>query len=158
MHRNKTIASFLLICALAVIVQAQDTTIEYGDTSELRGVTKIFIDTKSDLSLRKVIGMEIHKKLPKLEIVSKPEEADVHVRFFYEKENYLTGQPSPTVGITSVPVGLVEKVLSKDRVRVLMSSRGYRPSDRIKITWGVAYPPYIDFAREFVKAYLAANA
>jgi hypothetical protein len=142
--------------------QAQDQTIEYGDTSELKGVTKIFIDTKGDADLRKMIGLELHKKLPKLEIVSKPEESDVHLRFYYEKEPYATSTPYPypyphpypipSPGYVVVPVSLVEKIIGKDRVRVLMGSKGYRT--RVSISWR---RPESRFVGDFVKAYLEAN-
>src|SRR5262245_55624194 len=136
MRQIKAILIFLSVCAITAGVQAQDQIIEYGDTSELKGVTKIFIDTRGDADLRKMIGLEIHKKLPKLEIVSKPEESDVHLRFYYEKEPYAASTPYPypyphpypvpTTGYVMAPVSLVEKVISSDRVRVLMGSKGYR--------------------------------
>jgi|SRR5262245_16867130 len=163
MRQIKASLIFLFVCAIAAGVQAQDQIIEYGDTSELKGVTKIFIDTKGDADLRKMIGLEIHKRLPKLEIVSKPEESDVHVRFYYEKEPYSTGSPYPypypqpypipSTGYVLVPVSLVEKIISKDRVRVLMGSRGYRT--RVSLVWK---RPESQFVGDFVKAYTEANA
>ncbi|MCI0665739.1 MAG: hypothetical protein L0220_32180 [Acidobacteria bacterium] len=162
MSRIKATMIFLFVCAISAGVQAQDQIIEYGDTSELKGVTKIFIDTRGDADLRKMIGLEIHKKLPKLEIVSKPEESDVHLRFYYEKEPYSTSTPYPypyphpypipSTGYVMAPVSLVEKVISKDRIRVLMGSKGYRT--RV-ISWR---RPESQFVGNFVKAYTEANA
>jgi hypothetical protein len=159
---------FLLVFAITTGVQAQDQTIEYGDTSELKGVTRIFVDTKGDADLRKIIGLEIHKKLPKLEIVSKPEESEIHLRFYYEKEQYIAGTPYPhphpypypyPQGYMLIPVSLVEKVISKDRVRVLMGSKGYQHPIRVSfgIGWGRSRPE-LKFVGDFVKAYSEANA
>jgi len=152
---------FLFVGAITSGVQAQDQIIEYGDTSELKGVTRIFIDTRGDADMRKMIGLEIHKKLPNLEIVSKPEESDVHLRFYYEKEPYATSTPFPypyphpypipSTGYVLAPVSLVEKIISKDRVRVLMGSKGYR-TRVISLR-----RPESKFVGDFVKAYLEAG-
>jgi hypothetical protein len=158
MHRIqlRPILSLLIICGLAVLVQAQNPTIEYGDTSELKGVEKIFIDTKTDLDLRKIIGIEIHKRLPKLQIVSRPEESDIHLRFYYDKETYPSAtEPYPR--IIPIPVAIVEKVIDKDRVRVLMGYRGHRFSRRIIFGPSNRDRPEAIFVDEFVKAYLAAH-
>jgi hypothetical protein len=139
-----------------MLVQAQNPTIEYGDTSELKGVEKIFIDTKTDLDLRKIIGIEIHKRLPKLQIVSRPEDSDIHLRFYYDKETYPSAtEPYPR--IIPIPVAIVEKVIDKDRVRILMGYKGNRPSKRI-IFGPSRTSPETSFAEEFVKVYLEANS
>jgi hypothetical protein len=160
MHRTqlRIILSFLAVCGLTILVQAQNPTIEYGDTSELKGVEKIFIDTKTDLDLRKIIGIDIHKKLPKLQIVSKPEESDIHLRFYYDKETYPSAtEPYPSV--IAIPVAIVEKVIDKDRVRVLMGYRGHRFPKRIIFRPSNRdYRPEAIFVDEFVKVYLEANS
>jgi hypothetical protein len=137
-----------------MLVQAQNPTIEYGDTGELSGVEKIFIDTKTDLDLRKIIGIEIHKRLPKLQIVSRPEDSDIHLRFYYDREAYPSNLPNPHV--IAVPVAIVEKVIDKDRVRILMGYKGNRPSKRIIFGPSRTSPETI-FAEEFVKAYLDSH-
>jgi hypothetical protein len=157
MHRIqlKLILPFLLICSPAVLAQSQTPTIEYGDTSELKGVEKIFIDTKTDLDLRKIIGIEIHKKLPNIQIVSKPEESDIHLRFYYDRETYPSNYPSPQ--IVAIPVAIIEKVIDKDRVRILMGYKGKRPGKRV-IFAPSRTSHEEDFAEEFVRVYLEANS
>jgi hypothetical protein len=157
MHRIqlRLILSLLIICGLTILAQAQNPTIEYGDTSELKGVEKIFIDTKTDLDLRKIIGIDIHKRLPKLQIVSKPEESDIHLRFYYDTETYPSNHPYPRV--ITIPVAIIEKVIDKDRVRILMGYKGNRPPKRV-IFGPSRTTPETDFAEEFVKAYLEVNA
>jgi hypothetical protein len=157
MHRiqQRLILSLLVICGLTILAQAQNPTIEYGDTSELKGVEKIFIDTKTDLDLRKIIGIEIHRRLPKLQIVSRPEDSDIHLRFYYDRETYPSNLPNPHV--IAIPVAIVEKVIDKDRVRILMGYKGHRPPKRI-IFGPSRTSPETDFAEEFVKTYLEANS
>jgi hypothetical protein len=151
----RLILSFLVICWLTVLAQAQNPIIEYGDTSELKGVEKIFIDTKTDLDLRKIIGIEIHKRLPKLQIVSRPEDSDIHLRFYYDRETYPSNLPN--LHVVAIPVAIVEKVIDKDRVRILMGYKGNRPPKRI-IFGPSRTSPETDFAEEFVKVYLEANS
>ncbi|MCI0524217.1 MAG: hypothetical protein L0Y75_03050, partial [Acidobacteria bacterium] len=67
------------------------------------------------------------------------------------------GGANPQGVILKTPVGTVVKILSKDRVRVLMSFPGQRRGYGIRIGWGKRRPE-IEFAREFVKAYLKANS
>jgi len=57
--------------------------------------------------------------------------------------------------ILRTPVGSVVKILSKDRVRVLMSYNKKQRSFRVGFGHG---KPEIEFAREFVKVYLVANS
>jgi hypothetical protein len=159
MHRIQLrfILSLLAICGLTILAQAQNPTIEYGDTSELKGVEKIFIDTKTDLDLRKIIGIDIHKRLPKLQIVSKPEESDIHLRFYFDKETHPSAaEPYPTV--IAIPVAIVEKVIDKDRVRVLMGYRGNRFPRRIIFGPSNRDRPEAIFVDEFVKAFMEANS
>jgi hypothetical protein len=152
----RIILSFLAVCGLTVLAQAQNPTIEYGDTSELKGVEKIFIDTKTDLDLRKIIGIDIHKKLPKLQIVSKPEESDIHLRFYLDKETYPSAtEPYPTV--IAIPVAIVEKIIDKDRVRVLMGYRGDNYPKRKIFSMINRDRPEAMFVDQFVRAYLEAN-
>ncbi len=69
----------LLILTFALPVLAQTPVIEYGQPDELRGVTKVFVGL--DAPQREVVVREIKKQLPDLEIVSHPEESDIHLVF-----------------------------------------------------------------------------
>jgi hypothetical protein len=48
-------------------VPAQTPVIEYGQPDELRGVTRVFVDTGIDAQQRGVVVKEIKKQLPGLE-------------------------------------------------------------------------------------------
>jgi hypothetical protein len=51
--------------------------IEYGDLSELSGVTSIFIDTGMDLNLRNELATAIRKAAPALRIASRIDEGEI---------------------------------------------------------------------------------
>ena len=145
----------LLFFLLALPVAAQGPVIEYGSPGELRGVAKVFVDTGMDARERERIIGEIQKKLPRLAIVSRPEDADVHLRFDFPNRQqvpvivYPRPYPLPG-GRYGQGVGTVVRILGPDRVRVLMSFRDAR---------GTVFErePSVNFAREFIKAYDKAN-
>jgi hypothetical protein len=132
-------------------VPAQEPTVEYGQSSELRGVAKIFVDTGIDAEQRKLIVKELKKRLPSLEVVSRPEESTVHLRFA------LKATPSgKTEG-----AGTVVKVIGGNRLRVLFSFKDmtihtFERDSMMDSAMDFAKP--LIFTREFVKAYRKANA
>ena len=153
MLRALTVPCVLLASVLALPVLAQNSTVEYGHPGELRGVKKVFVDTGTDIELRNHVLQEIQKRLPDLTVVSAPEGADIHLRFALKEErNY--GVIVPAGGRIGVPysvgVGSVVKVLSDNRVRVLLSFKDSR-------TRFGERRPSTNFAREFVQAYQRAN-
>ena len=152
MVRTLIISCVLLACVLALPALAQNPTVEYGHPGELRGVKNVFVDAGTDIELRNHILEEIRKRLPDLNIVSAPEAADIHLRFSLKEErNYGVIVPvGGRVGSYSVGVGSVVKVLSENRVRVLLSFKDTR-------TRFGERRPSTNFAREFVEAYRRAN-
>jgi hypothetical protein len=145
-------ALVFFLCALTAT--AQGPIVEYGSVNELRGVAKVFVDTGLDAEQRDKIVEEIQKKLPKLAIVSRPEDATVHLRFDFpdDRQVILYPSPYPVPGSRRLRegVGTVVRVVGPDRLRVLMSFRDTRstPFER---------EPSVNFAREFVKVYEKAN-
>jgi hypothetical protein len=142
-----------LLCALPVV--AQGPVVEYGSPNELRGVAKVFVDTGLDAEQRNMIIGEIQKKLPRLSVVARPEDADVHLRFEFPDRQ--TGpvvvypRPYPIPGSRyGEGVGTVVRLLSADRVRVLMSFRDAKSTVFER-------EPSVNFAREFIKVYEKAN-
>jgi hypothetical protein len=140
----------LLVLTFASPVLAQAPIIEPGQPDELRGVTKVFVDANFDAQQRGVIVREIKKQLPDLEIVSRPEESDVHLRFFLKET-----RDGGTEGI-----GTVVKLIGANRERALYSFK-YALSPiyaqhSIK-SFGIERVMPLRFAREFVKAYKKAN-
>jgi len=163
MHLKKIAFSVFLLYSFAATVTAQNQTIENGSADELKGVEKIFVDARADMAVRDKIIAEIRKSLRavnrELIIVSKPEESDIHLRFHYEWQKIAHGEgPAPPIGrMTKIPVGTVVKILGQDRVRLLMSYSFERPNFVTGVTWARRNHE-VEFAREFAKAYLAANS
>jgi len=158
--KNTAFAVFLF-CAFAAAAAAQNQTKELGGADELKDVTKVYVDTGKLMVERENITLEIRNKLREakrdLKFVSKPEDSDVHLRFSYETRTG-HGGANPGGVVEKVPVGEVVKILGKDRARVLMS---YSKEPRRGIGIGIGFgkgKPDIELAREFVKAYLAANS
>jgi hypothetical protein len=138
----------LLILIFTLSVLAQTPIIEAGQPEELRGVTKIFVGL--DAQQRQVVVREIRKQLPDLEIVSRPEESDIHLLFFLKDTR--------DGGIESL--GTVVKLIDANRARALYSFKDDLPpiyaQHSIK-SRGIEYTMPLKFAREFVKAYKKAN-
>jgi hypothetical protein len=152
----------LLFCCLTI--NAQEPTVEYGSTADLKGVSKIFVDTGLEMEVRENILKEISKskkKIPDLEIVSRPEDAEVILVFGAKANSYLSGVNSSTSssGITtSYPIyrnvirgnGTVIKLVGENRVRLIMSFEDSRTSRFER-------RPSTNFARKFIHAYMDAN-
>jgi hypothetical protein len=152
-------SKFFLCAALTTLVlalpaAAQTPTIEYGQPGELQGVQKVFVDTGTDMESRDRIVKEIQKGAPALTVVSRPEDAEVHLRFYLDDEdNYAVIVPARgRVGVSSVRrgSGTVVRVLDAKRVRVLWS---HKDSQRTVLE----RRPSANFGRDFVKLYRRYN-
>lgn len=151
MFLKKTIWLSLLAAAFVFPVLAQEQpVIEYGQPGELRGVTKIFVDTGFDTRQRELIAKAIRRRLPNLDVVSRPEESDIHLRF----------SSAQTKDGKAKETGTVVKLVGNNRVRVLLSFKdSIFPVFEQEPTSSPAQDytkPYM-FALEFVKAYKKAN-
>jgi hypothetical protein len=148
------LCSALTTLVLALPAAAQSPVIEYGHPVELQGVKKVFVDTGTDLQSRDRIIKEIQKGAPALTVVSRPEDAEVHLRFDLDDEdNYAVIVPARgRVGVSSVRrgSGTLVRVLDDKRVRVLWS---YKDSQRTPLE----RRPSANFGREFVKLYRRYN-
>jgi hypothetical protein len=140
----------LLVLTFALPVFAQAPIIEPGEPDELRGVKKVFVASSVDSQQRDVIVKEIKKQLPDLEIVSRPEESDIHLQFFLKE----------TIDGRTEVMGAVFKLTGVNRARALCSFSDTLPpiyaQHSIK-SHGIEYTMPLKFAREFVKAYKKAN-
>jgi hypothetical protein len=140
----------LLALAFALPVLAQAPIIENGRPDELRGVTKVFVDTGLDAQQRQVVVREIKKQLPDLEIVLRPEESDIHLQFSMKE----------TRDGRTEAVGTVVKLIDANRARALHSFKGDLSPiyERHSIkNFGIERVMPLSFAREFVKVYKKAN-
>lgn len=169
-RRARLFLPVILILAGALVVCAADPIIEYGAPSELRGLTRIFIDTGTNLETRNVIAAEIHKKLPALTIVERIEAAQVVLDFTGETHVYRdpgggtvyfgTGTQSPSyygVDVTAPSSttehtghGLVYLPVSADAIRVVLEHNDLKGTFSKK-------GPAKKFAKKFIKAYRTAN-
>ena len=138
----------LLVMTFALPVLAQTPVIEHGQPDELRGVTKVFVGI--DEQQREVVVREIKKQLPDLEIVSRPNESDIHLSFSLKetRDGRIEG------------VGTVVKLIDANRARALYSfkmdmSPIYEQHSIKK--YGIERILPLTFAREFVRAYKKAN-
>ncbi|HKR02382.1 MAG TPA: hypothetical protein VJT09_17025 [Pyrinomonadaceae bacterium] len=147
---SKLIGLAFLIAAFPWQAPAQERSVEYGQATELRGVSRIFVDTGADTQQRNLIVREIQKRLPELEVVSRPEESDIHVRFF------LTGSaPGKTDWL-----GTVVKIVGSNRVRVLFSYKDNTPplfDDATFLSSAMELAKPHIFVSQFVRAYKKAN-
>jgi hypothetical protein len=140
----------LLILTFALPVLAQKPIIESGRADELRGVTKVFVDISLNAQQREIVVKEIKKQLPDLEIVSHPEESDIHLRFFLKET-----RDGRTEGL-----GTVVKLIDANHARALCSfTDTLSPiyAQHSNRSHGIEYTMPLKFAREFVKAYKKAN-
>ncbi len=147
----RILSQFVLVVLACVLpVSGQNPTIEYGRPDELRGVSKVFVDTGTSVRKREMIVKAIIKYLPDLQIVSRPEESDIHLRFAVRESR--NGQREG--------MGIVVKLIGGNRERVLLTVDDEFPpiSDGggiVSYSIEMARPRM--FAREFVKAYQKAN-
>lgn len=174
MRQNLINAIFLLL--ISVTAAAQQPNLEYGQTGELKGVTKLFVFTDMDMKERAGLVKELVKRLPHVEITETPEAAEVHLIYrgetlhipgaltwisesapMYEasaRHGY-DGVRTTVVASQLVPVvvgmGVVLKTIEPGRVRLLMSFKGE------SLAGSFARRPSTNFARAFVKQYKRAN-
>jgi hypothetical protein len=171
--------TLLLILFVTAKPHAQ-SGMEYGQREELKDVTKIFVDTGTDLSGRENIIRIIKNELPNIAVVSRVEQAEVVLIYSSDSYSILSGisnsRNSSTNGAvsvwgntatysgqtsstsTSTPIyrkvtdgeGLVVKFTNSGRLRLLMNFKDERKSV-------LERRPSTNFARKFVKAYKEAN-
>lgn len=156
------------------------SALEYGEREELRGVTKIFVDTGTDLSGRENIIKIIKNELPTIVVVSRPEEAEVVLIYSSDSYSILSGisnsrnsSTNGTISVrgntatysgqtnstsTSTPIyrkvtegeGLIVKFTSTGRPRLLMNFKDEKKSV-------LERRPSTNFARMFAKVYKHVN-
>lgn len=154
MRRIFFLSAVLVTFVLFLPAIAQNPTIEYGHPMELQGVKKVFVDTGMDLESRDRIIKEIQKGALNLVVVSRPADADIHLRFSLDDDdNYAVIVPAKgRIGIASLRkgAGTVVKVIDDKHLRVLWS---YNDSQRTSLE----RRPSTNFGREFVKLYQRYN-
>lgn len=152
----------LLIILSAAVFHAQN--FERGKASELKGLTKLYINVGSDVERKNLIIDEIEKaKIPGLIIVDAREEAEIVIRFGGNERQVLQDITTNEI------IGTEWTMTTVDR-RMVRSGRGLvfiagkdKKLPRIIMTFGGVQDsafekrPVIRFAKKFVKAYKEAN-
>jgi hypothetical protein len=170
----------LLILLACLSNSNAQSNIEYGELAELNGVTKIYVDTGTDLSGRENIINVIRKELSNVVVVSRIEEAEAVL--IYSSDSYrilnsiVQSRQSSTNGTVSVygnrarysgqtnsttmntptykkitdGAGLVLKLTEDGRSRLLMNFKDTKSSI-------LERRPSTNFARKFVKVYKDVN-
>jgi hypothetical protein len=130
-----------------MVVAQQEPTIEYGKAEELKGVTKFFVDTGSDLSKHdKIVGL-IKKKLPALVFVDRAEDAEIVLVYSEEQSPRLV---SGTSILDPLGTGHAMRRIDANRIRILWNFR-------MKKKNVFQDEPSTNFANDFVKEYKKAN-
>jgi hypothetical protein len=80
-----------LVLVLAVGSAMLGADIDYGKPDEMHGLTRVYVDTGVDLRAHDNIVKRISKGLPKLELVEKPEDAEMILVFGQRSEQYASG-------------------------------------------------------------------
>jgi hypothetical protein len=140
--------------------------VEYGSPAELKGVTRIYVDTGAELKARNDIVSHIQKELPSVVVTDSAEDAEVVLVFGSSASTRYIGSHSTTTinsggdQATTSSMPQYKRVVRGDGL-VVKPGKGGRP--RLLIEFGDARgnvferKPSTNFAREFIKAYKKAN-
>lgn len=158
-----------LILLSAVSFHAQNTSFqalefENGKASELKGLTKLFVNAGADAESREQIVKEIEKaKLPGLVLVDSREKAEMVMRFGGSETEVLESMTTtPVVGTDWTMTTVERNTVQSGQGLVFIAGRDRRRA-RIVINFGSVQDgafekrPPVKFARAFVKAYKEAN-
>src|SRR5215208_4375162 len=85
------LAGMLLLLLLLTTTPHAQSAFEYGQPEELQGITKIFVDTGTDLSGRENIIRLIKNELPAIVVVSRVEEAELVLIYSSDSYSILSG-------------------------------------------------------------------
>lgn len=160
---NKMILPLLIIFACCITVFSQQ--FEYGKTSDLKGLTKIFLDTGADMETRNRIIENIEKAKLGVEFLGSMDDAQIVMTFRDETNEVITGV---NTNVTTNPYGgtanttAVRVPLINGAGNVFVANKdGTNPKLVLSVTnsqqsrWEKR--PSTKFANAFIKAYKEAN-
>lgn len=130
---------------------APQMQLEYGTPQELKGITTIYIDTGTEVSVHLDILKEITKRLPELQVTNKAEEAEVLVMFGPESMKRFSGTNGS---------GMIAKMIAPDRLRLLIDFNDTSHSSPTLHALSLSAlhgSPGVNFAKAFIDAYVKAN-
>jgi hypothetical protein len=153
-------ALFILLSAVAF--QAQN--FEKGDFSELKGLTKLYINVGDDAERRKLIVDEIRKAgIPGLIIVDSRQEAEIVMRYGGRERQVLQDITTNEIIGTEWTMTTVDRRTVRAGQGLVFIAGEEKKRPRIIMTFGNVQDsafekrPAIQFAQKFVKAYKKAN-
>lgn len=144
--------AILIFCSLTVSAQKY----EYGGTSDLRGLTTVYINPETDVKDRERIVKAIEKEhFPDLKVVDTPEKAEIFLVFGGDTETVITGATWSSSGANIVRVPLdygsgYVFVDGKEKPRLVLTVSNSQQSRWEK-------RPVTKFVQAFIKAYRQAN-
>ena len=154
----------LLILCLSSIGFAQQ--LEYGSETDLKGLTKIYIDTGGDIKNRNRVIEEFTKAKAGLVVVETLAESEIVFAFAGDSMNQVTGSQSTSQVIGNTPItttAVNRRKLQIGKGEVFI--RGKRSPDAIRMIMNFESTqdklgekkPATKFAKEFIKLYKRAN-
>ena len=159
--KSKFFLTVAFIMLFSTLTYSQ-TPFEYGKPAELKGLSRIFVDTGADIKNYERIIQEIEKE-NFFVVVEKLEDAEIFLVFQGGKEKVVTGATTrPIYGTNSTSTTVNEEKRSvgkgmvlikgkdKDRQRIIMDFESTKDTM-------IEKKPATKFAKEFIKAYRKAN-
>ena len=154
--KSVTICLAILLVLSAIAKAQEPLKTEYGKPAELKGLTKLFVDTGGDTEQRNRILKEFEKeKLPGLTLLDSSDDAQVILFFGGSKVAYTRGQVTQGTGSvgtdyrsTGKGVAFIPKPPNTMRILLSVESVKY-------YVWTAK--PEVKFVRDFIKAYKVAN-
>jgi len=148
--------------AFTIIAQAQNQEMEYGKPAELKGLTKIYIETMGNVGDAERMTERITKaKIPNLVIVENIKDAEIVLMFGGEGVSRETGATVNRVG-DSLYANSTRMKLFAGEGRVLVSSEdGKRARLILRVQneqeTKLEKRPVTKFVNEFIKLYKKVN-
>lgn len=166
--RKTFLIVFVLLCG-TISLYAQNSkftalSFERGKSSELKGLTKLFVNTGADTTRRDLIVEEIQKaQIPGLVIMDAREEAEMIMRFAGDEQEVIEGlSANPVIGTDWTITTVDSRVMVYGRGMVFIAGKD-RTKPRIVMTYkntrdkAFGKRPLTEFAEKFVAAYKEAN-
>lgn len=145
----KSFLSLLFVLIFGLSISGQTSDFEYGKPAELKGLTKVYIDTGADVKNHNKISEAIEKsKISMIQIVDELKDADIILMFRADKEDVLlkgtTNREDTGKGFVAI------KGKNPNKMRLLIDFTS-RKDSRLEDD------PSNKYVKEFLKQYRVAN-
>lgn len=144
----------MLLFAVVVAAAARGQEFEYGTPEEMRGRTKLYVDTGADLSARNAIIETLKKELPEVAVVSAVRDMDLLLVYDAKEHRYAASVDKYTGNIRHgrrvTGTALVILPTDSGPLRLLLDIQ-----KTASFIW--SRRPSVQVARAFAKEYLKVN-